>query len=64
MTMTVTKSYITDESGKITNVILDYRTYQRIEEWLLDAGLSNAMDEIRDEETVDYEDVKELIRRL
>lgn len=52
------KSYITDEAGHITNVILDYVTYQRIEELLLDQGLLQAMEEIADEDTVDYQDVK------
>lgn len=52
------KSYITDEAGHITNVILDYVTYQRIEALLLDQGLLHAMEEIADEDTVDYQDVK------
>lgn len=62
--MTLTKSYITDETGKITSVILDYATYQRLEELLLDQGLLSAMEEVDDEETVAYEDVKDLIQAL
>ena len=57
--MTITKSYITDETGKITSVILDYHTYKQIEELLLDQGLLNAMEELEDEETLDYEEVKD-----
>lgn len=62
--MQLTKSYITDEAGHITSVILDYATYKRIEEALLDQGLLQAMEEITDEETVDYQEVKELIETL
>ena len=62
--MNIAKSYITDESGKINSVILDYQIYQKIEELLLDDGLLKAMEEVQDEETVEYEDVRELIRQL
>ncbi len=62
--MNIAKSYITDESGKIKSVILDYQLYQKIEELLLDEGLLKAMEEVRDEETVEYEEVRELISQL
>ena len=62
--MTLTKSYITDETGKITSVILDYVTYQHIEELLLDQGLLNAMEDVDDEDAIDYADVKDLIQSL
>jgi hypothetical protein len=62
--MNITKSYITDESGKIKSVILDYEIYQKIEELLFDGGLLKAMEDIQDEETVDYEDVRELMKQL
>ncbi|MBF0379348.1 MAG: antitoxin [Desulfamplus sp.] len=62
--MNIAKSYITDESGKIRSVILDYEIYQKIEDILLDDGLLKAMEEIQDEETIDYEDVRELIKQL
>ncbi|OQX01623.1 MAG: antitoxin [Desulfobacteraceae bacterium IS3] len=62
--MNIVKSYITDESGKIKSVILDYQIYQKIEELLLDEGLLKAMEEMQDEETVEYEDVRELISQL
>jgi len=45
--MNIAKSYITDESGKIKSVILDYQIYQKIEELLLDDGLLKAMEEVR-----------------
>jgi hypothetical protein len=62
--MTITKSYITDETGTIQSVILDYETYQRIEEVLLDEGLLKAMEEVEEEETLNYEEVKKFIRKL
>ncbi|QTA81022.1 Uncharacterized protein dnl_33430 [Desulfonema limicola] len=62
--MNIAKSYITDESGKIKSVILDYEVYQKIEEILLNDGLLKAMEEVQDKETVNYEDVRELIRQL
>ncbi|MCP4397930.1 MAG: antitoxin [bacterium] len=62
--MTLTKSYITDETGKVTSVILDYATYQHFEELLLEQGLLSAMEEVDDEETVAYADVKDLIEAL
>ena len=62
--MNISKSYITDESGKIKSVILDYQIYQKIEELLLDDGLLKAMEEVQDEETVEYEEVRELIKQL
>jgi RelB Antitoxin alpha helical domain len=62
--MNIAKSYITDESGKIKSVILDYQIYQKIEELLLDDGLLKAMEEVQDEETAEYEEVRELIKQL
>lgn len=62
--MQLTKSYITDETGHITSVILDYSTYQRIEELWLDEGLLAAMEEVAEEETVNYEEVRSLIQTL
>ncbi|ACF44252.1 hypothetical protein [Pelodictyon phaeoclathratiforme] len=62
--MNIAKSYITDESGNIQSVILDYQIYQKIEELLLDDGLLKAMEEVQDEETVEYEEVRELIKQL
>jgi hypothetical protein len=62
--MAITKSYITDEAGKIQSVILDYATYKRIEEILLDEGLLKAMEEVEDEDAFDYEEVREFIQKL
>lgn len=62
--MLIQRSYITDDSGNVKSVILDYQTFKKIEEILLDAGLLNAMQELQDEDIVDYEEVKGLMRRF
>jgi hypothetical protein len=50
--------YITDQKGHIKSVILDYTTYKKIEEILLDYGLAKAMDEAAEEDEVDLETAK------
>lgn len=62
--MNITKSYLTDESGHIQSVVLDYHTYQKLEQMLLDEGLLKAMAEVATEDEVDYEEVRELIKLL
>ena len=49
------KSYITDAKGNIESVILDYKTFRKIEEILLDLGLAKAMKEVEDEEEIDLQ---------
>ena len=58
--MNIVQSYITDEKGNIKGVILDYKTFKKIEELLLDYGLLKAMEEVKDEEEVDLETAKKL----
>jgi len=62
--MNITKSYLTDESGYIKSVVIDYHTYQKLEQMLLDEGLLKAMKEVATEDEVDYEEVRELIKLL
>ena len=62
--MNIMKSYITDESGNIKSVILDYQVYKKIEELLLDEGLLKAMKDVENDEEIEYENVRELIKRL
>ena len=38
--MEIKKSYITDESGTIKNVVIDLNTFRKIEDLLLDQGLA------------------------
>ena len=50
------KSYITDDKGKIESVILDYKTFKRLEEILLDIGLGKAMKEVEENEEIELEE--------
>ncbi len=59
--MEIHKSYIVDESGDIKKVILDYESFKKIEELLLDMGLAKAMEEALDDEEVDLEQAKILM---
>ncbi len=62
--MIIDKSYITDEDGNIISVVLDYEMYKKIEELILDSGLLKAMEDVEDEETLDYSEVQDLVRQL
>ena len=57
--MEIKKSYITDESGTIKNVVIDLNTFRKIEDLLLDQGLAKAMDEVQD----DVEEAKLLLKQ-
>jgi hypothetical protein len=50
--MNIVQSYITDEG-----VILDYKTFKKIEDY----GLLKTMEEVEDEEEVDLETAKKLL---
>ena len=54
--------YITDQSGNIKSVILDYETFKKIEEILIDYGLAKAMEEVQDDEEVDLETAMKLTK--
>ncbi|MEE9161355.1 MAG: antitoxin [Candidatus Neomarinimicrobiota bacterium] len=56
--MDLVKSFIVDDQGKIESVVMDYREYKRIEEMILDFGLSKALDEAVDDEEVDLEEAR------
>ncbi len=62
--MNIMKSYITDESGNIKSVIIDYQVYKKIEELLLDEGLLKAMKDVQNDEEIEYDHVRDLIKRL
>jgi len=59
--MDIAESFITDASGSIKSVIIDYATFKKIEQILLDEGLAKAMTEIQDEEEVGLEEAKILL---
>ena len=56
--MEIAKSYLTDEDGTVTAVMIDVETFRKIESVLLDQNLARAMAEVEDDETVDLESAK------
>lgn len=56
--MEMVKSFIVDKKGEIQSVVLDYKSFQKIEEVLLDYGLSRAMEEVEDDEEFNLEEAK------
>ncbi len=52
--------YITDQSGNIKSVVLDYQTFKKIEEILIDYGLGKAMEEVQEDEEVDLDTAMKL----
>lgn len=56
--MEIKKSFIVDDDGEVQSVILDYKSYQRIEELLLDYGMLKAMEEVAEEEEIDLKEAK------
>jgi len=61
--MEIKKSYITDESGTIKNVVIDLNTFRKIEDLLLDQGLAKAMDEVQDDVEYNVEEAKILLKQ-
>ena len=61
--MEIKKSYITDESGTIKNVVIDLNAFRKIEDLLLDQGLAKAMDEVQDDVEYDVEEAKILLKQ-
>ena len=51
--MEIAKSYLTDEDGTVTAVMIDVETFRKIESVLLDQNLARAMAEVEDDEAVD-----------
>ncbi len=60
--MNIKKSFITDNKGKIKSVIVGYKQYKKIEEILLDYGLTKAMEEVENEENISLKEAKELMK--
>lgn len=58
--MEIVKSYFVDEAGNIKDVVVDYQTFKRIEDALLDYGLGKAMEEVADDEEIDLETAKRI----
>ncbi|MCL5268191.1 MAG: antitoxin [Bacteroidetes bacterium] len=62
--MDIAKSYIVDKDGKPEAVVIDYSTFKKVENLLLDAGLGKAMEEVADDEELDIEEAKRLARHI
>lgn len=60
--MKIPKSYITDENGSIKAVMIDFKTYKKIEDLIIDQGLAKAMMEIEDEDEIGVEEAKVLLK--
>ena len=57
------RAYMYDEKGNITNVLLDYDTYKKMEDLLLDNGLAKAMKESSNDEEFSLEEARMLLRK-
>jgi hypothetical protein len=56
--MEIPKSDITDETGEIKSVVIDFRTFKKIEELILDYALGKAMDEVAGDVEYDLEEAE------
>jgi hypothetical protein len=53
--MDIVKSFITDSSGNVKDVIISIEDFKKIEEIILDTGLGKSMEEIIHEEEYNLE---------
>jgi hypothetical protein len=60
--MSDNKQFVVDEAGAIQSVIIDYATFHKMEEAILDAGLQKAMEEIEDEKEISLEEAMRLAK--
>jgi hypothetical protein len=56
----MTRSYIVNDEGKPTAVVVDYESFIKMETLPLDYGLGKAMEEVANDEEVDLEEAKRL----
>ena len=54
--MSDNRQFIIDEAGAIKSVVIDYATFHKMEEAILNAGLEQAMLEIEDEPEISLEE--------
>ena len=54
--MSNNRQFIIDEAGVIKSVVIDYATFHKMEEAILNAGLEQAMLEIEDEQEISLEE--------
>ena len=60
--MEIARSYITDKEGSIKSVVIDFKTFKKIENILLDQGLAKAMEEVENDEELSLDDAKLLLQ--
>lgn len=60
--MKIAKSYITDEEGSIQSVVIDFETYKRLENVLLDEGLAKAMEEVESDDELSIDEAKLMLK--
>jgi hypothetical protein len=60
----IKKEYVVDARNKKKAVLVDLRTFERIEGILEDYGLAQYMKEIEDEEILDASEAKEIYRSM
>jgi hypothetical protein len=60
--MSDNKQFIIDQNGAIQSVIIDYATFHKMEEAILDAGLQKAMEEVEDEKEIGLEEAMRLAK--
>ena len=60
--MSDNKQFIVDEAGAIQSVIIDYQTFHKMEEAILDAGLQKAMEEVEYEKEISLQDAMRLAK--
>ncbi len=58
--MEIIKSYLVGETGNIKDLVVDYATFKKMEDVLLDYGLGKATEEVADDEEVDLETAKRI----
>ena len=56
--MKIAKSYITYEDASIKSLVMDFETFKRLENILLDGGLAKAMDEVESEDEFSLEKIE------
>jgi len=59
--MELTKSFVVDNAGNIQSVILDYEQFKKVEEILLDYGITKAMDDAVNDIEISSEDAVKVI---
>ena len=59
--MEIAKSYITDEKGSVKSVVIDLEVFKIIEEAILDQGLAEAMEEVKEESEISAEEIKRIL---